>query len=118
MMKKLEPVLQLKKRTTLGTVQALNGSQHDKKAKPECKNQDAFCFPTSPGEKATENTTKDETKKKTKASKKEATRVKKILKVCTASKNKCRLVHVCFISDRLLYQYAYVFVSNHAGWMS
>lgn len=84
MMKKLEPVLQMKKRplnchTTLATVQPLNACIKDR----ECKNQeDVYCFPSSPGERAAETTKKEEIKKEKQLSK---TKAKKILKVCMIS---------------------------------
>ena len=90
-MKKLEPVLhiQMKKRTshfltTLASVKPLNGLQDNIKAKLKSKTQDEFCFPPSPGERTAEKTTKGESKKETKVFKKDATRAKRILKVCIA----------------------------------
>lgn len=78
MMKKLEPVLQMKKRVwhchTIPTaVQPLNECKGDK-----CKNQDAYCFSSSSTEDVAEKKTKDELKKEKQVCK---TRAKKILKV-------------------------------------
>lgn len=78
MIKKLEPILQMKKRvmnchTTPTAVPPLNECKVDK-----CKNQDAYCFPSSPTEDVAEKKTKDELKKEKQVCK---TRVKKILKV-------------------------------------
>jgi len=87
MMKKLEPVLLMKKRTTnfhtpFAAVQSLNGPQDDiNAARPECKNQDVFCFPSSPRESPTKKTTKEESKRERQVSKKDLTKAKKIMKV-------------------------------------
>lgn len=78
MMKKLEPVLQMKKRVmhchTIPTaVQPLNECKGDK-----CKQQDAYCFSSSSTEDVAEKKTRDELKKGKQVCK---TRAKKILKV-------------------------------------
>ena len=80
MIKKLEPILQMKKRVmhcqrTPTAVQPLNECKVDK-----CKNQDAYCFSSSPTEDVAEKKTKqsDELKKEKQVCK---TRAKKILKV-------------------------------------
>ena len=77
-MKKLEPVLQMKKRVmhchTIPTaVQPLNECKGDK-----CKQQDAYCFSSSSTEDVAEKKTRDELKKEKQVCK---TRAKKILKV-------------------------------------
>lgn len=81
MMKKLEPVLKMKKRVmhchTIPTaVQPLSECKGDK-----CTHQDAYCFSSSSTEDVAEKKTKDELKKEKQVCK---TRAKKILKVCIA----------------------------------
>lgn len=84
MMKKLEPVLQFQRRTMhcrpLATIKPLNATQdriqsHTKKG----KEPDVYCFPSSPRESGTKQTSssKGEREKETKATKK----TKKVLKV-------------------------------------
>lgn len=84
MIKKLEPVLKMKKRShaTLPTASSLHGPQDDITAEvTTIKTRDEFCFPSSPGERAEEKTTKEGTKNETEVSKKHLAKAKKILKV-------------------------------------
>ena len=90
-MRKLEPVLQYKfdKRAVhcrpLVTIKPLNNPQDNTQTKKR-KDQDVFCFPSSPresGEKE-KNTSKGEGEKVKKITKKAAKKTKKVLKVSYA----------------------------------
>jgi len=78
MMKKLEPVLQFQRRTTHGrpsltTITPLNATQdHIQSHSKKGKEQDVYCFPSSPKKSSTEETSasKGERQKEIKAARK------------------------------------------------
>lgn len=100
MMKKLEPVLNFKKRATCGrdylTVKPLNAPQQQTKN----QSKDEFCFPSSP------KNSKDEHKKAKKLSKKAEKKAKTIMKVRMAVTPKLvGSLNLLFIPQKIIITY-------------